>query len=138
MSRSIKQTVKKVEVKQTFEENLRQGIEIAGVLVDASKESPRELDYSSENEINNKHIEDDEEDTLEEAPSIVDEALGKRNKQYGEKCDKVNKKNEQSVENKQFIEEFKKEREQKMLEVEENVPEGVKEIIEGVSVYRRS
>ena len=77
MSRSIKQTVKKVEVKQTFEENLRQGIEIAGVLVDASKESPRELDYSSENEINNKHIEDDEEDTLEEAPSIVDEALGK-------------------------------------------------------------
>ena len=75
MSRSIKQTVKKVEVKQTFEENLRQGIEIAGVLVDASKESPRELDYSSENEINNKHIEDDEEDTLEEAPSIVDEAL---------------------------------------------------------------
>ena len=69
--------MQKVEGKQTFEENLRQGIEIAVVLVDASKESPRELDYSSENEVNNKHIEDDEEDTLEEAPSIVDEALGK-------------------------------------------------------------
>ena len=56
---------------------MRQGIEIAGVLVDASKESPMDLDDTSENDINNKHIEDDEEDTLEEAPSIVDEALGK-------------------------------------------------------------
>ena len=77
MSRSVKHMVKKVEVKQTLEENLRQGIEIAGVLVDASKETPMDLDDSSENEINHKHIEDDEEDTLEEAPSIVDEALGK-------------------------------------------------------------
>ena len=36
-----------------------------------------EIEDSSENEINHKNIEDDEEDTLEEAPSIVDEALGK-------------------------------------------------------------
>ena len=77
MSRAVKHIVQKVEVKQTLEENLRQGIEIAGVLVDASKETPMDLDDSSENEINHKPIEDDEEDTLEEAPSIVDEALGK-------------------------------------------------------------
>ena len=42
--------------------------------------------------------------------SKVDEEWGKRDKQFGEKCEKENKKNYQSVENKQFMEEFKKER----------------------------
>ena len=40
--------------------------------------------------------------------SKVDEEWEKRDKQCGEKCEKENKKNEQSVENKQFIKEFKK------------------------------
>ena len=49
--------------------------------------------------------------------------------------ERENKKNEQSIENKQFIEDFKKERKQGMLEVEENVPEGVEEFIEIVNLF---
>ena len=69
--------MQKVEVKQILEEKLQDGMEIAGVLIDAAKESPVNLDDSSENGEINKDIDDDEEDTVDEAPSIVDEALGK-------------------------------------------------------------
>ena len=74
VSPSVQRTKQKVEIKNALEENRAEGAEIAKKLIDADKNMDS---YEDDAEIPSRESTESEEDTVDEAPSIVDEAMSK-------------------------------------------------------------